>query len=192
MSPNTFNVKRRIAPQEPVYQYRPEELRQKAPEESKELAEYLSQIFRKVFDYINEIRNVWTPLILFAAGGSTADDVDVPVQADAADRGTSFMSNLTFSRPGKWLVTAAVNLSIDGDTDVFTLSLLVNGTAVNPFATWQATADTIVMMHQQWLVQSITGTENVTLRIKKAAGAGASVVVPSNSTMSAVWEGTGE
>jgi len=191
MSPNTFNIKTRTAPAQAQNQYRPEDLLAKAPQGSEEFAGYLNQVHRQVFDKVQELRNNWTPRNLYVAGESTALDVLVPVQISATDSGTSFIGSLTFNREGKWLVTTSVNLKIIGDTDIFTVTLLMNGVAVNPYISFQSGADIIVPLHQQWMLNSLSGNENLALRIKKAAGGGTSVVVASNTTFSASWQGTG-
>lgn len=148
----------------------------------------LENAFRQIYDFFYQLRDGGGPVSLFTVGNLTGDPQTVLAEASASDRGSSLGLQLTLQRPGTWTISAAVCLSIEGDTDLFTLSLIVASTPVPYVGLRQAGADEICMLHQNWSVVA-QGGEVLTLWMKKAAGAGTSNVIPGNTTMTAEWMG---
>ena len=140
---------------------------------------------RQIIDHIHDIRNNYGPTSIFAKGSGAA--VNVPAAPIPA---TGISTQVTLTRPGQWLLTAAVALSIVSDNaQIFTLTLAVGGTVQSSHvAQWSQSADGQVMLHQTWIVTS-SGKENCRLLIVKDGGAGTSSVNPLNSTLSALWQG---
>lgn len=184
-SPNTFSVKTRTSRNQGISRYRPDP----PPKDTdQKLSSYLQMVLRQVFDLIYQLQDLFTPAGLFVSGDSTLPAVVVPVEAAPEDLGTSLGLQLSLTRSGRWLVSCSVCLQVDGDTDLFTVSLSAGQSPLGNFALWQS-GDGVYQVHQQWLVNSLTGDESLVLRIKKAAGAGTSSVQAVNTTFSAVWEG---
>ncbi len=148
----------------------------------------LDNAFRQIYDFFYQLRDSGGPVSLFAVGDLTGGTQLVLAETTPADRGSSLGLQLTLQRPGTWTVSAAVCLAIVGDTDLFTLSLVVSATPVPYVGLRQSLADEIVMLHQNWSVV-VQGGEVLTLWMKKAAGAGTSNVIPGNTTMTAEWMG---
>lgn len=144
--------------------------------------------FRQIYDFFYQLRDNGGPASLFTKGELTGAPQEVLAEVIPSDLGSSLGLQLTLARPGTWTISAAVCLSIEGDTDLFTLSLVVGQTPVPYTALRQAGADEIVMLAQNWSVV-VNGGEVLTLWIKKAAGAGTSNVIPANTTMTAEWMG---
>jgi hypothetical protein len=144
--------------------------------------------FRQIYDFFYQLRDNGGPSSLFTKGELTGATQAVLAQTSAGDLGSSLGLQLTLARPGTWTISTAVCLSIEGDTDLFTLSLVVGQTPLPYTALRQAGADEIVMLAQNWSV-AVQGGEILTLWIKKAAGAGTSNVIPGNTTMTAEWMG---
>lgn len=187
--PNTFPVRNVISRAQPSNQFRPEDYSQKVPEDTKPFVQYTNRVFRQVFDLIQALRDAFGPTVLFASGSQTGAAITVPVQATQTKLGTGLGLQVSLTRPGTWIVSAAVNLVIAGDTDFFTLSLTVGASAVPYVAQYKTGANQTIMLCQNWQVTSETGDELLTLWIKKTSGAGTSNVVQANSTMSASWQG---
>lgn len=148
----------------------------------------LENAFRQIYDFFYQLRDSGGPVSLFTVGELTGDPQTVLAEASASDRGSSLGLQLTLQRAGTWTISAAVCLSIEGDTDLFTLSLIVGATPVPYVGLRQAGANEICMLHQNWSVVA-QGGEVLTLWMKKAAGAGTSNVIPGNTTMTAEWMG---
>ena len=145
--------------------------------------------FRQILDHIYDQRNNYGPTNVFGKGAPTAAVVTVP-SAAASKPATGIGVTVTLDRPGNWLLTAAVALTITGDHgQIFTVSLTAGGVAQAPFSQWSQGADGMVVIHQTWQYASVKGGTQVQLRIIKDGGAGTSAVNPVNSTLSALWQG---
>ncbi len=148
----------------------------------------LDNAFRQIYDFFYQLRDTGGPVSLFSVGNLTGDPQVVLAEVSPADRGSSLGLQLTLQRPGTWTISAAVCLAIVGDTDLFTLSLVVGSTPIPYVGLRQVGADEITMLHQNWSLVA-QGGEVLTLWMKKAAGAGTSNVIPGNTTMTAEWMG---
>lgn len=185
-SPNTFNVRTRGVPATPTNQYRPANIASKMPPELREVGAEIDNILRLTTDKQQEIRDIWTPAMLYVSGNTTDAPIDV-----LEEPGSSLGLSLTLNRPGSWVVSACVCINIVGDTDPFTLFLSIAGVKQALFGQWQQSTDGIVMLQQQWQIGS-QGTENLTLILQKATGsAGNSTVTLGNTSFSATWQGGG-
>ena len=144
------------------------------------------QANRQILDHIHDLRNNYGPVNLFAKGSGTS----VTVPDGSTKPATGIGVQVTLTRPGNWLLTAAVALSIVSDNgQIFTLTLAVGSTVQSSHtAQTSSAADAMVMFHQTWQVTS-KGNENCRLLIVKDGGGGTSYVNPSNSTLSALWQG---
>ncbi len=142
---------------------------------------------RQIIDHIHDIRNNYGPTNIFAKG-TTSTPVRVPDATTAPATGIGVQVML--SRPGNWLLTAAVALTVDGDAgSIFTLSLAQGSTVQSSHvAQWSQAADGMAIIHQIWQLSS-KGKDNCRLLIVKDSGAGTSYVNPANSTLSALWMG---
>ncbi len=98
--------------------------------------------------------------------------------------------SVVLDRPGNWLLTAAVALTIVGDpAQIFTLTLAAGPTPQAVTAQWNSATDGQVMLHQTWQIPTVKGGLNCRLLIVKDGGAGTSSVDPINSTLSGLWMG---
>jgi len=141
---------------------------------------------RQIIDHLYDIRSNYGPASVFGKGAGTS--VTVP---DGSTKPASGIGvQVTLTRPGNWLLTAAVALNIISDNgQIFTLTLAVGSTVQSSHtAQTSSAADAMVMFHQTWQVTA-KGGENCRLLIVKDGGAGTSYVNPSNSTLSALWQG---
>lgn len=145
---------------------------------------------RQILDHVYDLRNNYGPANVFGKGGPTAVLVTVPSKA-ASKPATAIGVSVTLSRPGTWLLTAAVALHIVGDNgQIFTLSLSTGAVLPQPqTAQWKQGADGQVMLHQTWQIPTVNGGLNCRLLIIKDGGAGTSSVDPRNSTLSGLWQG---
>ncbi len=141
---------------------------------------------RQILDHVHDLRNNYGPTNLFAKG--SGDPVTVP--DGSAKPASGINVQVVLNRPGNWLLTAAVALTITGDNgQIFTLTLAMGSTVQSSHnAQTSSGANAIIMLHQTWQVTS-KGGENVRLLIVKDGGAGTSSVNPLNSTLSALWQG---
>lgn len=141
---------------------------------------------RQIIDHIHDLRNNYGPVNLFSRGISAA----VSVPDGSTKPATGIGVQVTLTRPGNWLLTAAVALTIVGDpSQIFTLTLAV-GTTVQTSHNAQCSSatDGQLMLHQTWQVVA-KGSENCRLLIVKDGGGGTSSVNGLNSTLSALWQG---
>lgn len=167
-------------------QYRPSfaTLPINADRDLKQFHTEVQQAFRQTFDLVNTQMNSLSPTSLFTKGSGKT----VPVPA--TNPGSGFGVAVTLSRPGSWVLTAAVALNLVGDANQpFTLSMVVGSVTEAQTAVVQQSADGKVMMHQSWQV-STPGGELCRLLIRKKAGSGTSNVDPANSTLTATWQGS--
>ncbi len=185
--PNTFSTSKKRPTGLLPYEYRPM-LSKTQQDASVDSYRELQDAFRQIYDFFYQLRDNGGPVSLFTKGELTGPTQLVLAEVTPADLGSSLGLQLTLQRPGTWTISAAVCLSIEGDTDLFTLSLVVGQTPVPYTALRKAGADEIVMLAQNWSV-AVTGGEVLTLWLKKAAGAGTSNVIPGNTTMTAEWMG---
>lgn len=170
-------------------QYRPilPNLPANADSYTRQLHDTINQAFRQAFDNINNQANSNSPTSLFAKGSGKT----VPVPVSTTKVGSGFGVSLTLSRPGKWIITAAVALNIVSDSnEPFTLSLSVGSVTEPQTAVVQQSGNGSLMMHQSWQITSSSGTDLCTLYIRKKAGSGTSNVDPANSTLTATWQGS--
>lgn len=181
LPPITAPLKRLKALTQPGNQFR--------PNLGNETSSEIQVAFRQVFDLIQAIRDAYSPIFNAAFGDQTGPVIKVLV-AVGSNLGTSINLNVPLSRPGTWLVTAQVCLKIIGDAgNDFTLSLSI-GNAPQPYgAVVNPAANQTLMLTQAWQARSLTGTENATLFIRKAAGGGTSQVIQAQSTLFATWQG---
>ncbi len=158
-------------------------VRQYRPITDPSLPQTVQDAFRQMPDQIYSLRQQHGPRNVYAQGSGDP----IVVTTDPLGAGLT----LKLTRPGIWVITASVALSIIGDSgQVFTLSLTVAGARQGLAAEWNSPGDTAVTMHQQWQFESKTGNETVVLQIQKDGGAGTSSVNPINSTLTAVYAGT--
>jgi hypothetical protein len=143
---------------------------------------------RQILDHIYDLRNSYGPTNVFGKGAPNALPVTVP---DGSTQPASAIGvSVTLDRPGNWLLTAAVALTIAGDpAQVFTLSLASGPTAQAIVAQWNSATDGQVMLHQTWQIPTVKGGLNCRLLIIKDGGAGTSSVDPINSTLTGMWMG---
>lgn len=178
MNPQPFNVKQKRQPQLPgsvARQYR--------PMTDPSLPQAVQDAFRQMPDQIYNLRQKLGPANISVAG------VGNPITVTVLSLGAGLTLKLT--RPGTWIIAAAVALSIVGDNgQIFTLSLSVAGGRQGLVGTWQSPGDAQVMMHQQWSFVSQNGDDTCVLLIQKDAGTGTSAVIPINSTLVATYAGT--
>ena len=147
---------------------------------------WLKEFARQIPDLLHDLRQNYTPRVLFAKGTAT-----VPVAV--ADSG---LVQITLDRQGSWVLQAAVCLVIAGAGDFnqpFTLSLAVGGILQPQLGIVQSAAAGTLMMHQSWQVPvPPQGSATAALLIHKASAAtGTSSVDGVNSTLTATWQGLG-
>ncbi len=179
--PVTAPLKRLRATAQPSNQYRPN-LPVSIPTD-------VQVAFRQTFDLIQAQRDAFSPIFLATFGNPTGLPIKVTI-GTAANLGTSINLNLGLTRPGTWLIMAQVCLKIIGDTGIdFTLSLKV-GNSPQPYGgIINKASNETLMLTQLWQARSLTGTENVTLFLRKASGGGTSQVLQPQSTLFATWQG---
>ncbi|HKT90093.1 MAG TPA: hypothetical protein VJQ59_16730 [Candidatus Sulfotelmatobacter sp.] len=151
----------------------------------REFQREVQQAFRQTFDLINAGQNSLGPASLFQNG--SGDKVTIP--ATTTDPGSGFGLALTLSRPGTWIITAAISVAIQLDSSsTFSLSLIVGSTKQAQAGKLQSGVDGVYTIHQVWQITT-SGGDLCRLLIAKDAGSGTSYVDVSNSTMSATWQG---
>lgn len=168
--------KAQTTPQNPIRQFRPIPTGNRTIDEA----------FRQIIDNQTTLRNNYGPSSVFAVG--SGDPVAIPA-SDTTD-GNAFGVSLKLTREGIWIVTASVNVTITSDANQpIYLGLQVDATVIEHFGIGQLSANGQLMLHQSWQIPA-TGSETCTLVIRKpAAAAGTSTVNPSNSTLTAFWQG---
>lgn len=142
---------------------------------------------RQVFDAVDDLRNNFGPASLFSVG--TGKPVDVPATTGDGN-GFSVITQLT--RQGTWIITAAVALTITADASVqFRMALQVNDvTVTSHYCYWNSATDGLVVLHQSWQIPAPNGNEVCKLVIRRDSTAtGTSSVDPTNSTITATWQG---
>jgi hypothetical protein len=134
-------------------------------------------------EQIYNLRQKFGPVVIHVNGTGN------PIKVTVNPLGAGLTLRLT--RPGNWVIAAAIALTIAGDpSQLFTASLTCGGGRLGTVATWNSASDGQVMMHQSWSFTSRSGDETVVLLIQKDGGAGTSAVIPANSTLVATWQGT--
>lgn len=146
----------------------------------------IDQAFRQIIDNTSALRNNYGPVSLFAIG--TGDPVDVP---PTDGDGNGFSTQLTLTREGIWVVTAAVSLDIESDNDVlFRVALQVDSkTITSHYGYAQLSGNGSVMMHQSWQVPGEIGNVCKLVIRKDVAATGTSTVDPITSTITAQYAG---
>lgn len=158
-------------------------VRQYRPLTDPSLPQTVQDAFRQMPDQIYSLRQQFGPTNVYAQGNGN------PVTVTTTPLGCGLTLKLT--RPGNWIINAAVALTIAGDpTQTFTLLLSVGTKQQGLAAQWNSATDGQVMMHQQWQYVSQDGNETVVLLIQKDGGGGTSAVSPLSSTLTAVYAGT--
>jgi hypothetical protein len=158
-------------------------VRQYRPQTDTSLPQVVQDAFRQMPDQIYNLRQEFGPRNIYVQGSGDP----VTVTTDVLGIGLSFKLN----RTGKWVINAAVALTIAADpSQVFTLFLAVGGKQQGLTAQWNSATDGQIMMHQQWMFNSQTGDDTVSLLISKDGGSGTSAVNPLSSTLTAVYAGT--
>lgn len=158
-------------------------IRQFRPITDPSLPQTVQDAFRQIPDQIYSLRQQHGPTNVYSQGTGK------PVKVTTIPLGVGLSFKLT--RPGNWIVNAAIALTIAGDpSQIFTIFLIVGGNQQELSAQWNSATDGQVMMHQQWQFVSKTGDETVVLLISKNGGAGTSSVDPKTSTLTAVYAGT--
>lgn len=153
--------------------------------------------FRQAFDFLFTLRDDLGPLVLTAT--RPTQDVTITTTPIVG------IVNLTLPRTGLWLIQGVIHVKVTGDGgETFRMQLVAGvnaGTAagagvapvliVVPGEGVLVAADgTEVMIVQIWEVLADKVT-NVQLFISKDAGAGTSVAVKGNTTLTATWAGRG-
>ncbi len=143
---------------------------------------------RQILDHVYNLRSSYGPANVFGKGAPNALPVTVP---DGSTRPASAIGvSVVLDRPGNWLLTAAVALTIAGDpSQIFTLTLAAGPTPQAVTAQWNSATDGQVMLHQTWQIPTVKGGLNCRLLIVKDGGGGTSSVDPTNSTLSGLWMG---
>lgn len=158
-------------------------IRQYRPVADPSLPQAVQDAFRQMPDQIYSLRQQHGPAVVQVQGNGNP----ITVTTDPLGAGLT----LKLTRPGNWVIQAAIALTIAGDpSQIFTASLTCGGGRLGTVANWNSATDGQVMVHQSWNFTSRTGTELVVLLIQKDGGAGTSAVIPGNSTLVATWQGT--
>lgn len=147
-----------------------------------EVSETVALAFRKLFDYIYTQSQNSAPQAVFVRGTSSV--------IVATTTGGVGLKPIVLTRPGTWLVSTSLALTIANDpSQIFTCNLYVNDQKQPYGARINSATDGIQMMTQTWQVP-VTGTATCTLQIIKDGGAGTSYIDGTNSTFSATWQGS--
>lgn len=158
-------------------------IRQYRPVNDPSLPQTVQDAFRQMPDQIYSLRQQFGPKNVYVQGQGN------PITITTSPLGAGLTMRLT--RPGVWVITASVALSIVSDNgQLFTLSLVVDGARQGLTGQWNSPANTNVMMHQAWQYISKSGSESVVVLIEKDGGSGTSAVNQNISTLTALYAGT--
>jgi len=141
----------------------------------------VKEAFRRLLDFIYELRDQLGPLTIWARGADISQTIDV---APVAVNGCS----VTLPRTGNWLVTGCFTILVADSAQLFTGSLRRTGDIPQQYANLEAASGTTATVCQQWLIAA-QRNETVSLVIQKEGGGGTSEVLGTQSTISATWAG---
>jgi hypothetical protein len=140
----------------------------------------VKEAFRRVLDFIYEQRDQRGPLALWVRGQEIEQVIDVdPVAVTGCA--------ITLPRSGNWLVTACLTLEVADAAQLFTGLLRCRATPQQT-AVFEGASGTTVTAVQQWLIAG-SMNEVISLAVQKEGGGGASNVLGTQTTLSAVWAG---
>lgn len=148
-----------------------------------EIPRTVQEAFRRVLDFVYELRDQLGPTIVWA---KSTEQITI-----GTDRKHIPGCQLTLERTGRWLVSGTYTMIVDGDgAKLFTGSLRVGTEQQLPQALLEAADATTATICQQWLLTIAERNTVVSLEIVKETGAaGTSTAEKEHCTISATWQG---
>jgi len=142
----------------------------------------VKEAFKRVLSFIYELRDQLSPLTLWARGSEISQEIDMdPVAVTGC--------TLTIPRSGNWLICGCFTIDVQDAAQLFTGSLRRTGDIPQQYANLEAASGTTATICQQWLIAA-QRNEMVSLAIQKEGGGGTSLVMGTQTTISATWAGT--